>query len=209
MIVIKDLTFSYGKNLVFDNYSLEIPSGTVFLRGSNGCGKSTLLSLIMGIIKPKTGTIHSTDGSLGHKKLSHRARDNGFLYQNPDVMLFANTVYDELAFPLQLKGLEEEEIDTRVRDVMQQFRLMPYKDCFPLKLSQGLKQRLALSCICIQEPKRLLLDEPTSRLDVRSKGALVELLKGMQEDNIDLIIATHDDELQERLQGHTIQMSRL
>lgn len=209
MLTLRDLTFGYDKKNVFENLNLDIPSGTVLIRGSNGSGKSTLLNLIMGIIKPQKGIITAQDNSLSYKKLSQRAKENGYLYQNSEVMLFANSVYDELAFPLKLNGVREEEIRRRVYAIMDRFKLTPYKNCFPLKLSQGLKQRLALSCLCVLEPKRLLLDEPTSRLDSASKEILVKLLINMQKEGKDLIIATHDDELQEKIQGQVIDMDRL
>lgn len=210
MIKIDNITFSYIKiNIVFTDYSLEIGKGLTYLSGANGVGKSTLIKLIMGILRPNGGRIIIDGMDIKGKRLSELGRINGYLFQNPDIMLFANSVYEELAFPMELQGIDRTIIDNKAQEAMKLFGLSGRGEEFPLTLSMGEKQRLALATIFMREPDRYFLDEPTSRLDTSMKRELIVLINNLLDMGKDVIIATHDSELIDNLNGRIIELVKL
>ena len=134
---------------------------------------------------------------------------NGYLMQNPDSMLFANSVFEELAFPMILEGIAQDVIKDRVSRALDMFGLSGREEDYPLTLSQGQRQRLALASIFMRKPKRLILDEPTSRLDKGMRAEFYSLITSLLDNGKEVIIATHDNELMDKLIGKTIQMETL
>ncbi|MFI3207161.1 MAG: ABC transporter ATP-binding protein, partial [Clostridia bacterium] len=115
----------------------------------------------------------------------------GYVYQDPSKQLFATTVYEELAFPLEMKNAEN--INETVIKQLESFDLLHLKDKFPFFLSQGEKQRLVIAGILIEKPNFLILDEPTTSLDVKRKEELKKMLIDLKENyNIGIIIISHD-----------------
>lgn len=209
MIKIDNITFSYNKKIkVFEDYSLDIGEDLTFLTGINGAGKSTLIRLIMGILKPEKGAVYMDGRDIKKMKLSQLGKHNGYLFQNPDNMLFANTVYEELSFPMLLNGEKEDVVRRKVEDALSLFGLQGREEDFPLTLSIGQRQRLALATIFMREPDRLLLDEPTSRLDYKMKGEFINLIKELLSMGKGIIIATHDEELIRNLTGEIVELRR-
>ena len=155
----------------------------VTLLGSNGSGKSTLLKILNGLIEPDAGTVTLWGRDLqemgGDAAWRREVRRRcGLLFQNPDAMLFHSTVRDELAFgPLHF-GLDE--ADGRVRRWARELRVENLLDRSPHALSNGEKQRVCLALLLALEPDLLLLDEPTSSLDPRSTGWLVDFLRSLE-----------------------------
>lgn len=163
------------------------------LLGSNGCGKTTLLRILDGLIEPSEGSIHYLGQRLDARRLRDREfvlrfrREVGLLFQNPDSMLFQPTVREEIAFgPRQL---EREDTDARVEHWARVLGVERLLDRPPFRLSSGEKQRVALAALLINDPRLLLLDEPTANLDPRSTGWLVDFL---QELPLTVITTTHN-----------------
>lgn len=209
MININNISFAYNKNMpVFTNFTQEIGGGLTYIRGTNGSGKSTLINLLMGILKPQSGDILIDGINVKNIKLHQMGRINGYLFQNPELMLFGNSVYDELAFPLRIEGISEQEIKDTIMPYLERFRISQKLNEHPLTLSYGEKQRLALATIFIREPARIILDEPTSRLDKESREELIVIMKEMLQSTKSIVIATHDEELINTLKGREIYIKR-
>lgn len=209
MIELKSVSFRYGLNLALDDISFQVSEGEkVVLIGVNGCGKSTLLKLIAGLIFPQKGEytfrgkLISRD-SLKDKEFNLKFRKEvSMMFQNTDLMLFNPTVYDEIAFGL--RQFELGDIEDRVRYWAQLFNLTKLLDKSPFELSGGEKQKVCLASLLAVEPSLLLLDEPTSNLDPRTTGWLVEFLQDL---NITLLTTTHNLSLAAELGSRGIVLS--
>jgi cobalt/nickel transport system ATP-binding protein len=194
LIVLDKLSHSFGENPTLLDVSCRIDAGQkVVLLGSNGCGKSTLLKILAGLLPPAAGQVtydgHQVGpGHLRRGEFRHRfRREVGLLFQNPDSMLFNPTVRDEIAFgPRQHRLADAEE---RARHWAQAVRVDGLLDKAPWTLSAGQKQLVCLASLLVLEPRLLLLDEPTSSLDPRSTGWLVDFLQDLPQT---LIVATHN-----------------
>lgn len=170
----------------------------VAIVGANGSGKSTLLKMLDGLVFAKTGTVRFDGRPLTEEALEEpdfrrdfRCRV-GFVFQDADVQLFCNTVFDELAFgPLQL-GLAPEEVRSRVAEEAAALRIEPLLDRAPYTLSGGEKKRVAIASVLTMRPQVLLMDEPTNALDPRSQVWLLEVLDEFRRAGRTVVIATHD-----------------
>jgi len=197
---VENVTFSYPgypPSLVDISFSID-PGESVALVGANGSGKTTLLQLLDGLYFPASGRIsfrgcELTEDALERTELGKKFRHEvGFVFQNPDVMLFSPTIEEELAFgPLQI-GLQKDEIMKRVDDVLELMQINPLRGRTPQSLSTGEQKRVALGCLLVMNPSVLLLDEPMAGLDLRSRTLLMDILKQLKNAGLTLIMATHD-----------------
>jgi cobalt/nickel transport system ATP-binding protein len=198
--VLSKATHTYGADLcALDSIDLEIQPGEhVAVVGANGSGKSTLLKMLDGLVFCSSGTITAfghrlTEDSLEEPALRREFRSRvGFVFQDADVQLFCNTVFDELAFgPLQL-GLEPDRVRERVAEVAAALRIEKLLDRAPYTLSGGEKKRAAIASVLTMRPQVLLLDEPTNALDPRSQVWLLDVLREWKAAGRTVVIATHD-----------------
>lgn len=202
MIDIKDVSYSYSDNNALKNINLHIKKGeAVALLGSNGSGKSTLLKLINGIILPDRGIYKFNDEEITHKKLQNIKFSKlfhqkiGFVFQNSDTQLFCADVYDEIAFGPRQMGLDEIEVDKRVKDCLTLLNINDLKNRQPYHLSGGEKRKVAIACVLSLNPEILVLDEPMNGLDPRTQRWLVEFLVKLNKAGKTLIISTHNLDL--------------
>lgn len=188
LIKIEDLAYQYETKCVLDKLSFEIKAGEkVVLLGNNGSGKSTLLRILAGLYFGE-GNYFYKDQLITKKSVGKNFRKEiGILFQNPETMMFNPTVYDEIAFGL--REFDITNVDERVREIADKFRLTHHLQSSPLKLSGGEKQKVMLCAILALEPQFLLLDEPTANMDPKTTGWFVDLLSGM---NITTLISTHN-----------------
>jgi len=193
-ISLSKVYYSYEKeNIVFSGLDLELASGDITaITGPNGSGKTTLSKLIMGILRPDSGKVFLDGVDVDKMTLGEVGSKVGYLFQNPELQLFANTIFDELSFVLRLKGLQEEKIEEKVDRLLKDFNLSDYGDASPFNLSFGEKQRLAIASVLINEPQYLILDEPTTGLDYKRKRQLRDILAGLLERGIGISLITHD-----------------
>ena len=193
-----DYKYPTGETALND-ISLTIARGEkVAIVGANGSGKSTLLKLFDGLYFPIRGELLAFGRSMTEDTMSEESfafsfrRRVGFVFQDPDVQLFAPTVWDEVAFaPLHL-GLSKSEIRGRVEATLQLLRIEKLAERPPHQLSGGEKKRVALASVLVLDPEVLLLDEPTASLDPRSQSQLIDLIMEMHERGKTIISATHD-----------------
>lgn len=195
---LKDVSYGYQKSVpVLSNITATIFRGEkLAILGANGCGKSTLLKLLDGLIFPESGEIKAFGSSLTERDLNRNPfefrRKVGFVFQDSDSQLFCSSVLDEVAFaPLQMgwgQDLLRQTVDATLKD----YGLWEQKERPPYRLSGGEKKRVALAAVTVYHPQVLLLDEPTSSLDPRTKRWFWGRLNELNRNGVTIIMATHD-----------------
>lgn len=212
---LENVCFSYREQQAIDDLSLTIEQGErIALLGPNGSGKSSLLRILAGLSFAQQGRVQAFGQGLDEATLS-RAENNyafrqrvGMVFQNADVQLFNATVLDEVAFgPLQL-GWDNEQVLSRVDDMLIRFGIDKLKERAPYRLSGGEKKRLALASVLVMEPEVLLLDEPLAALDPSSQDRMLAFLAEQKGSGRTLIIATHDRDNLPSIADRTIVLER-
>ncbi|MFC2072603.1 energy-coupling factor ABC transporter ATP-binding protein [Chloroflexota bacterium] len=193
VIRIESLYFCYPDgHSALTNINLTIYKGeTVAFIGPNGAGKSTLLLHLNGILR-SNGLVKMFGKPVDDKNLREVRSKIGLVFQNPDDQLFSPTVFDDVAFgPINL-GYTETEIRQSVARALEWVGMTGYEQRSPHHLSIGEKKRIAIATVLSMNPEILVIDEPTSSLDPRSKWALIGLLKRLP---MTRIFTSHDLEL--------------
>jgi iron(III) transport system ATP-binding protein len=186
-----DLTKRYGKLVAVQNLNLEVLAGELLtLLGPSGCGKTTILRCIAGFITPDEGKIEL--GKDDFTGVPPERRNIGFVFQNYALWPHM-TVYQNLAFGLQLRKVPKGEIRQRVKETLALVRLSGLEDRYPRQLSGGQQQRVALARALIIQPRVLLLDEPLSNLDAKLREEMRFEIRELQRKlSITAIYVTHD-----------------
>ena len=213
MIKLDKVCFAYDGRIALRYVSLHVRKGEcVVLMGDNGCGKSTLLKLVNGLIFPEEGRFlfqgrEITETALRESRFSKWFHQKvGFVFQNSDVQLFCGSVWEEIAFGPRQMGLSEEEVTERVEDVIHLLKLEKLRERAPYQLSGGEKKKTALACILSMNPEVLVLDEPLSGLDRRTREWLTEFLSELKRAGKTLFVSTHDEELARKLGDRLVTM---
>ncbi|MCE4613430.1 MAG: ABC transporter ATP-binding protein [Desulfurococcales archaeon] len=197
-IRVENLTKVFQPNVVaLDNVSLDVEKGEfLVVLGPSGSGKTTLLRIIAGLERPTRGVVYIDGEAVADpsKKLyiPPQKRDVGMVFQN--WALYPNMrVFDNIAFPLEIKGLSKSEIRRRVKEVAEVLGIQELLDRYPRQLSGGQQQRVALARALVKNPKVLLLDEPFSNLDARVRVTARTFVKKVQRSlGITTVLVTHD-----------------
>ena len=182
-----------------DNLSFHIRTGEmVFITGHSGAGKSTLLKLIMCMERPSSGAVHVGGQNLrdlGSDDIPYLRRQVGVVFQNHQ-LLFDRTVFDNVALPLIINGTPSDEVGRRVRAALDKVGLLSKENSYPIALSGGEQQRVAVARALVMKPALLLADEPTGDLDEMNGTKLHELLREMHKvHGLTSVIATHNSQL--------------
>ncbi len=190
------MNFEYNSNFSVNDLSLTIEENSIYaLTGNNGSGKTTLLRLLVGLLKPKSGTIKIFNEILTRDKnqLWKLRQRIGFLFQNPDDQLFAPTIEEDVGFGARNLGLEEDEVKERVEWALEAVNLIEYRKFSPYDLSWGQKKRAALAGLLVMKPKLLILDEPFANLDFRSIYNHLKILETLRkEEKMTILFTTHN-----------------
>ena len=193
-ISVKNVSFSYGKDTVLDNISLEIEIGKfTALLGHNGCGKSTMAKLFNALLLPDKGTI-SVDGIVPETEdeVYEIRKKVGLVLQNPDNQLVATIVEEDVAFGCENLGVNPKEIRERVDKALKAVNMYEYRKHAPHKLSGGQKQRVAIAGIIAMQPECIVLDEPTAMLDPQGRKEVTDTIRFLnREYGITIILITH------------------
>lgn len=194
-IELDDISFSYiiGRKGIFNNLSLKFnPNEQVAIVGRNGSGKTTLAKLIIGMLKPSSGQISSDGKSIEKKSIAEIAEKVGYVFQNPNTMLFTNSVENELSLSLQRFNLSKDEKEEKINSMLDFFGMAKYRKIHPRLLSRGEKQKLALATVLIQDPGAIILDEPFSGIDTAQKIIIRDYIGKLKDQKKLVIIITHD-----------------
>ncbi len=208
----KNLSFDYLGNIAaLRNINFTIgPGELVALVGANGSGKSTLLKILDGLVFPTGGELVAFGRPLSKKAMRDGAfvsefrRRVGLVFQDPDVQLFSPTVWDEVTFgPLQL-GISKDEVVSRGKEVLKLLTIAHLRDRPPYLLSGGEKKKVSLASVLSLRPQVLLLDEPTTGLDPRSQGNLIDFLLQWADKDKSLVFSTQDLDIVDEIANRVI-----
>jgi energy-coupling factor transport system ATP-binding protein len=204
---ITNLHAGYGDCMVLHGATMQVNAGEVVaLMGRNGAGKSTLLKAVVGLVESKRGEIEVAGRSIAGRDTADICRDAAYLPQNPNLLLFADTVADELAITRsnhKLPALTKNE----AYEALAALGMAQYAGAYPRDLSVGERQRAALGAVTAAQPKLLLLDEPTRGLDAGSKIKLAEVLRRFAERGAGVLLVTHDRHLIDLCANRVLELS--
>ena len=196
-IVLKNIDKFYGSNHVLKNLKLTVNDGEFMtLLGPSGCGKTTTLRVIAGLEKPQNGTIEM-DGHLVVNAKELYFEDPGKRGMNLVFQSYAlwphMTVFQNVAFVLNVQKVPKEETKRRVMDALERMRIEQYADRYPSELSGGQQQRVAIARAIVSQPKVLLLDEPLSNLDAKLRIDMRSEIKRLHHEmGTTIVYVTHD-----------------
>lgn len=191
LVTFDGVGFAYDGVPVFTDIDLQARTGSsTGVTGPNGSGKSTLLQLVSGILEPGVGTIRRS-----YRRITEGDRQNVFhLFQNPERLFFAETVYEEVSFGLAALRRPRETVEQTVTDALGLVGLEPatFAGRVPFSLSLGEMRRLAFAIALALDPRLLVLDEPASSLDATGRAVLRDVITRFIGEGSAVVIATHD-----------------
>jgi cell division transport system ATP-binding protein len=180
----------------------------VFLVGPTGCGKSTCIRLLMKELEPTKGEIHIAGRSLTdipRSRLPYLRRNIGVVFQ--DYKLLPNrTVYDNVAYSLQVIGEARQEIRRKVPDILRLVGLSTKLHNFPDELSGGEQQRVSIARAFVNHPPLLLADEPTGNLDPETSIGIMQLIYRINRTGTTVVVATHDKEMVDKMRRRVLEL---
>lgn len=191
MIAFDTVSVTAGDRTVLSNISLTLRERRIAVIGANGSGKSTFARLINGLRQPSTGTI-TVDGLDTVKHAKDVRRQVGFLFQDPDNQIVMPLVEEDLRFSLKALKLAPAAVDERIDRILDSYGLAYLRHQPSHSLSGGEKQLLALANSMLREPRYLVLDEPTTLLDLKNRKRVTDAIDGLEQT---VIYVTHDLEI--------------
>ncbi len=196
IVEVEKLWYAYSREVTaLKDVSLEVHEGEfVAIMGRNASGKTTLVKHFNGLLKPAKGSVNIDGVDTRKVTIAELSKKVGFVFQDPNDHLFADTVEEEIAFTLKNLGLDGVEITSRVEEMLERFKLSKYRSHYPRYLSGGEKQRVALASVIVTQPKILILDEPTRGMDYRLKSQLMTFLNEYRAMGNAVVVVTHDVE---------------
>lgn len=217
-IVLKDVTYTYMAKTPYEKHAIkdinvEIKRGEfVGIIGHTGSGKSTLLQHLNGILKPTAGivSVEEQDLSLKGEAAQTARRSVGMVFQYPEHQLFEETVYDDIAFGPRNIGVEETQVEVRVKKAMEfvglDYELFAKRT--PFQLSGGQMRRVAIAGVIALEPAYLILDEPSAGLDPRGRDEIFgQIIKLHASTGITVVLVSHNMEDVARMANRLIVMN--
>lgn len=219
IIDIKNLNYIYNPKTPFekkalDEINISIDEGEfIGLIGHTGSGKSTFVQHLNGLMKPTSGSIIVDGVNILEKKANLREvrQKVGLVFQYPEHQLFEESVYKDIAFGPKNLGLNEKEVDERVKNAMELVGLdfESLKDRSPFELSGGQKRRVAIAGVIAMKPKVLVLDEPTAGLDPSGRDEILnEVRELFEKEGITIILVSHSMEDVARLVNRILVMHK-
>jgi energy-coupling factor transport system ATP-binding protein len=189
----RGLSFSYpGGPPVLEGIDLEIRAGEIVaILGSNGSGKSTLARLLAGLLPAPRGSVLLAGNDPAERPRGEAGRIAGFVFQNPDHQIFAESVEAEVGFGPRLQGLGTRETRALVEESLAAVGLHEHRGADPFLLSKGGRQRVAVASVLATRPEVLILDEPTTGLDHREVDEMMALVRRLNEGGHTIVMITH------------------
>ncbi len=206
MIELKHITKLYGSFKALDDINLTIPDGEIMgIIGQSGAGKSTLIRCINMLEPPTSGEVIINGKDMtkhSARELREERKKIGMIFQHFN-LLSNRTVYQNVAFPLELANIPKEEQKKRIEEMLELVGLSDYRDKYPAQLSGGQKQRVGIARAIVSRPSVLLSDEATSALDPETVKSILKLLKDINKKlGITIIMITHQMEVIKEIAEH-------
>jgi biotin transport system ATP-binding protein len=171
VLEVAEVTHTYGegaqRRVVLRDVNVRLSERRIGIIGANGSGKSTFVRLLNGLVRPTAGTV-TVNGLDTRSRGSEVRRQVGFCFTDPDAQIVMPTVREDVAFGLRRRGLSKDQVARRVATALDRFGLSGHADHPAHLLSGGQKQLLAIAAVLVTEPAVLVLDEPTTLLDLRN-----------------------------------------
>ena len=203
---VSDLEAGYGTTPVLTGVSLAVwPGEIAVLMGRNGVGKSTLLRCIVGLLRPKRGSVRVAGRTTAGRSVAAICKELACLPQEPDSLLFADSVAEELRVTLRNHSQPE---TGQVDELLGRLGLAALAERYPRDLSVGERQRVALAAVTVTRPGGLLLDEPTRGLDYGAKDELAALLRQWRDAGAAILLVTHDVEFVATVADRVLMLGR-
>ncbi|HJK52167.1 MAG TPA: ABC transporter ATP-binding protein, partial [Methanocorpusculum sp.] len=171
--------------------------------GENGSGKTTLVKHLNGLLRPDSGTVLLNGTDITGKSVSEIAKTVGLVFQNPDTMLFENTCEKEILFGLKNVGNPD---PAAARAALAAVGLEGKAEVNPRHLSRGERQRLALACVLAMDQQVVIMDEPTTGLDMVESFEIMKVLTGMRNTGKTILMVTHNPVLAEKFSDRVVEM---
>ena len=187
MLLLENVCKSYGKRLVLDNFNLEIKPGEIYgLLGPNGAGKTTIINIICYLLKADQGSIKIYDQSVSEKTKQ-------WLGVAPQENIFYRSLscWENLDFFAKIYGLKSSKREERIKKCLQAVNLLDRAKTPAEKLSGGMQRRLNLAIALVHQPKLLILDEPTTGLDLEARYDLWALIETLRMEGMTILLTTH------------------
>jgi biotin transport system ATP-binding protein len=197
VIDIRGVTHTYGEHTaartVLHEVTVNLPEQRIGVIGANGSGKSTFARLLNGLVLPTTGTVQ-VDGLDTREKGREVRRRVGFCFTDPDAQIVMPTVAEDIGFGLRRRGHSKDEVAAKVGAALAAYGLSGHADHPAHLLSGGQKQLLALASVLVTEPDLLVMDEPTTLLDLRNANRIAEVVATLPQQ---VVLVTHHLDLLE------------
>jgi cell division transport system ATP-binding protein len=210
MISLQNVTKKYdGRNIGVEDVNIEIDAGEfVSIVGPSGTGKTTLVRLLIAEERPTGGTIEIGGwdiSNISNRNIPHLRRQIGVVFQDFK-LLEKKTVYENVAFALQVAGEKSSKINDIVPKVLDIVGLSHEENSYPGELSTGQQQRVVIARSLVHRPKILVADEPTGNLDTINTHEVVKILKKINEFGTTIVLVTHDKEVVNNLNNRVITL---
>lgn len=195
IISCRDVNFSYSADgvPVLQGLSLEIKQGSlVALLGQNGAGKTTLAKILTGLFLHQSGNVNVCGVELNKGTAADMYKFVSYVFQNPEHQFVSATVYEDMAFGLRLRKEDENAIQRKVEEMLEEFQLTHVRDMSPYSISKGEQRRLSVASVLIMDPKVLILDEPATGQDYRNTEQLDHLSQSCLAKGVTILEITHD-----------------
>ncbi len=193
------------------NVSFELQNGEMaFLTGHSGAGKSTLLKLIAILERSTQGQVmldNQNISRISKRNVPYARRKIGMIFQDHR-LLHDHTVFDNVALPLIIAGLDRHDIKRRVRAALDKVGLLGKEQRYPITLSGGEQQRIGIARAVVNRPPMILADEPTGNLDPELSEEIMHLFEQFNQVGVTVLIASHDLSLIERMGYRTLSLSQ-
>lgn len=196
MIAVEAVSHAFGDRPVLSDVSVTLTERRIGIVGANGSGKTTFARLLNGLVVPRSGRV-LVDGYDTSKQAKLVRRRVGFLFQDPDNQIVMPLVEEDIAFSLKPLKLARPDLDARIDAILGRYGLQEFRTHAAHNLSGGQKQLLALSGVLAREPSYLVLDEPTTLLDLKNKLAVERAIDAL---DATIVCISHDLEFLRRFE---------